>query len=88
MCKQTKALFLVLRVRQTDVKKAAGQKVLKEQIAFLHRPDKQNAKIYEKYSWFTKLFRKRGSLASFRRHRIYDSIVENRLIEILLNRNR
>ena len=71
------------------LKKAAGQKVLEEQSAFLHYPDKQNAKIYEEYSWFTKLFRKRGAVwRSFRRHRIYDSIVENRLIEILLNRNR
>ena len=48
------------------LKKAAGQKVLEEQSAFLHCLDKQNAKIYEEYSWFTKLFRKwEGSLAQF-----------------------
>lgn len=50
MCKQIKALFLCCAYGKRMLKKAAGQKVLEEQSAFLHCPDKQNAKIYEEYS--------------------------------------
>lgn len=58
MCKQIKVLFLCCAYGKRMLKKAAGQKVLEEQSAFLHCPDKQNAKIYEECSWFTKFFRK------------------------------
>ena len=50
MCKQIEALFWRCAYGKRMFKKAAGQKVLEEQSAFLHCPDKQNAKIYEEYS--------------------------------------
>ena len=50
MCKQIKALFWRCAYGKRMLKKAAGQKVLEEQSALLHCPDKQNVKIYEEYS--------------------------------------